>query len=216
MSSFQLRFYFICMLSAMLLYACRRPEKKVISPVISSDTARIAPKDLPATVTAVDTTGFSDCPVGKPESVVNKQVFPGSKFRMSADGTVGTETLDLDSSDHVEIRISGCEYYTLTVVLETSRFAADTTNLPYWFDKTENIMRKVNTGLNTPLELNIALKNLATRLQKDKSTTSGRLSLGEEIDFGGPDPRAYLSINRISKIAPKKYQVELSFSYGPV
>ena len=131
------------------------------------------------------------------------------------DGRTGIETLKLNG-DQVTITQSGCEYFTLKFRFETSRFKADTTNVPYWSNAALTFMRKLNKGLDVPLHIALALDKLYARIAQDRSTAQKMLELGEEIEFGGADPREYLVIERISRLADQRFAVKLSLSYGPM
>lgn len=77
-------------------------------------------------------------------------------------------------------------------------------------------MRELNKGLDVPLDIALALDKLYARIAQDRSTAQKMLELGEEIDFGGADPREYLVIERISRLADQRFAVKLSLSYGPM
>jgi hypothetical protein len=97
---------------------------------------------------------------------------------------------------------------------ETSRFAADTSDVEYWGNTGSTLMSEVKKGLKTPFDIAQALNKLSARLEQGKSGSS--LNLGDEIDFGGPDPRQYLVIERVSKLTDNSYALELSLNYGPI
>ena len=77
-------------------------------------------------------------------------------------------------------------------------------------------MRQVAKGIDVPLQVDTALNKLALRLEKDKLGNGIKLAVGEEIDFGGPDPRQYLIIDRVTRLANQRYAIEVSLSYGPI
>ncbi len=171
------------------------------------------PVDSPQTV---DTSTDDDCPKGAATPVVKQALYPSAKFVLQPDRRTGVETLELPDGDRLLIKQSGCEYYVLTFTFETSRFSADTANIIYWGNAALSLMHSVEKGLQTPLDINGALSELANRLKGDETTAAEPLKLEEELDFGGPDPRQYLTLNRISRLARQRYQVELSLSYGPI
>lgn len=88
--------------------------------------------------------------------------------------------------------------------------------MQYWANAVLLLMREVNKGISTPLAIDNGLEKLAARLQADRSKNQSGLTLNEEIDFGGPDPRQYLTIDRISKPADGHYLLKITFSYGPI
>lgn len=198
----------------LILSACKQPAK----PLAQTDTIKkqsVIEANAPKTFARQDSTIATDCPRGAAEPVLKKAVFPNAQFVFQPDKRTGIEKVTLPDGDRLSITQSGCEYYMLTFQFETSHFAADTTDMAYWGNTALSLMRDVNKGLNTPLDINAALSKLSGRL-KDNPDNSNPLKLGDEIDFGGPDPRQYLVVNRIHKLANQNYLLELSFNYGPI
>ncbi|WP_374949942.1 hypothetical protein [Mucilaginibacter sp.] len=195
-----------------LLCGCDQAGKTAVEKKIVKKSKSDTVISLPATKpTVTDTTQQSDCPRAASESVVKTNVFPNAHFNLQADRMTGIETFTLPEGDKVKIIQSGCEYYTLKFQIETARFAADTTDITYWENASVILMKEVNKGLHTPLEISKGLEKLSAQKNADKP-----LQLGDEIDFGGPDPREYLSIDRIGQLAGQRYLIEITFSYGPM
>lgn len=206
----------MCVLIAVSLHACKQPDK---TPANKKDTVTKTQTKTVTTPTPkaiTDTTGMDECPRGVAEPVVKKDVFPDAHFALQPDKRTGIETLTLKGGDKLILTQSGCEYYRLNFRFETSRFAADTGNVAYWGNAALSLMRQVVSGLDVPLEIDTALSKLSARLDRDKSHYEEKLALGEEIDFGGPDPRQYLIIERVTRLADQRYAVEVSLSYGPI
>jgi len=204
----------LCLLTAVLMNACKQPAK---APASKKDTIAKTEKSIIAVPAAEQSvTDTDECPRGVAEPVVKKDVFPKANFALQPDHRTGIETLTLNDGEKVTIKQLGCEYYILSFKFETSRFAADTNDVAYWANAALSLMHKVNKGIDTPLEISEALTKLSGRIEKDKSGSGDKLKLGEEIDFGGPDPRQYLTIERITKLADQRYAIELSLSYGPI
>lgn len=204
-----------CGISILLTVACtnatRKPDK--------ADTTRSKRPDTTVKVAAkpaIDTAMETDCPRGASEPVIQPAVFPDVRFALQADGMTGIETFSLPQGDRVKITQSGCEYYTLKFDIETSKFAADTTNLQYWHEAALTLMRQINKGMVTPLEISKGLEAMSARIKSGKSDPADLLSLGEELDYGGSDPRDYLTMDRISQLDNKRYLLEITFSYGPM
>ena len=84
---------------------------------------------------------------------VKKDEFLDARFALQPDGRTGIETLTLTDGDKVTLTQSGCEYFILKFKFETSRFAADTTNVPYWGNAALSFMRKIEKGLDVPLDV---------------------------------------------------------------
>ncbi|WDF57382.1 FEKKY domain-containing protein [Mucilaginibacter sp. KACC 22063] len=157
-----------------------------------------------------------DCPRGAAVPVIKKAVFPNVHFALQSDHNTGIETLTLANGDKLTLKQFGCEYYNLSFFFETAQFAADTTDIAYWGNASLSLLRQVRKGLDTPLDIDTALNRLAAHIEKDKLKSGKGLEMGEEIDFGGPDPRQYLTIDQVSQLANKRYMIKITFSYGPI
>lgn len=184
-------------------------------PAVKKEAVKEASATTPGSSAVTDTLNPADCPRAAATPVAKKSTFPDARFVLQPDHHTGIETFTLPKGDKITIKQSGCEYYVLDIRMETSRFAADTTDLPYWGDATIQLIREVNKGISTPLEISKGLNKLAARLQADKNSKD-RLKQDEEIDFGGTDPREYLTFNRISQLADQRFLLEIIFSYGPI
>ncbi|RZM30440.1 MAG: hypothetical protein EOO88_00780 [Pedobacter sp.] len=199
-----------------LLFGCQPAQTNSVKKSKGLAQQHLDTPALQVSKEPIDTAELIACPLGEPEPIIDKKVFPGATFKLAGDRKLGIQHVDLGKGDRVEIRISGCEYYVLTCTFETSRFSADTTNLPYWFDKTNLLMHQLNKGLKAPIEIDTALNRLSDRLSKYNRGMGIPLQLGEEVDFGGQDPRQYFSIDRISQVSKKRYQIQIVFAYGPI
>ncbi|OKS87458.1 hypothetical protein [Mucilaginibacter polytrichastri] len=207
----------ISLVAFAFLTGCNTHEKKPVKVKYNKEIKVDTTTAVAAPILAsADTMKPIDCPRGAAGPVVKKSIFPGAHFALQADGITGIETLTLPQGDKVTIKQSGCEYYILNVEIETSRFAADTTDINYWYTAALTLMRELNSGLNTPLEINKGLNKLAGRIKAGQAGTQNQLKLNDEIDFGGPDPRQYLTVDHISQIVDHGYLVNLTFSYGPI
>jgi hypothetical protein len=203
-----------CMLTLLFLQSCNQSEKR---PAGNKDTVRVltaVPKTEPLKNPIADTLTAGDCPLGPAEPVLKKDLYPRATFALQSDKRTGIETLLLENGDKLIIKQSGCEYYVLHFRFETSRFEADTSDMAYWSNTALTMLRQINKGLRTPLDIAEAFKQLSARLEQGKS--GAKLNIGDEIDFGGPDPRQYMIIERISKTADNRYLLELSLNYGPI
>jgi hypothetical protein len=210
-------FITLCGVLVIVLYGCKQPAKpqvKKADTIVNTDTTSI--NAVPVVKTTTDTAVTDDCPRGAAEPVVKKDVFPDTHFALQADHKTGIETLTLPTGDKLIIKQYGCEYYNLNFKFETSRYGADTTNIPYWSNAALLLLRQASKGLHSPLEISAALKKLSARLENDRSAPGHELAIGEEIDFGGPDPRQYLTLDRITQLPNRQYAVEIQLSYGPI
>lgn len=204
------------LMAILVLNACKQPSK---APAAKQDTLKkvaTAPATPTVQKTVTDTVNEDECPRGASEPVVKKTVFPNAQFTLQPDHITGIETLTLNNGDKLTIKQSGCEYYVLAFRFETSRYAADTTDVTYWSSTALTLMREVVKGVDVPLEMNVALNKLSARLEKDKLNSESKLTLAEEIDFGGPDPRQYLTIDQITQLSNQHYVVQISLTYGPI
>ncbi|RYE23630.1 MAG: hypothetical protein EOP42_23085 [Sphingobacteriaceae bacterium] len=199
------------LLGILFLAGCDQPKK----PAVKKESVKEASAANPGDSTVADTLNPADCPRAAATPVAKKSIFPDARFALQPDHHTGIETFTLPKGDKITIKQSGCEYYVLNFRMETSRFAADTTDLLYWGDATIQLMREVNKGISTPLEISKGLSKLAARLQAGKNSKN-RLKPDEEIDFGGTDPREYLTVNRISQLADQRFLLEITFNYGPI
>lgn len=154
---------------------------------------------------------ISDCVRGKADPIVKKSVFPNSVFKLNADSLTAIEKIDLKSGDKVIIENTGCEYYVLSFRIETSKYQADTTDIPFWYNKAYLLVTEISKGIDSPIQIEKGLEYLKSYIDKNQ-----KLELGEEIEFGGNDIRDFLSVNRIQKLTDKKFAIEISFATGPL
>lgn len=205
------------LMALILLCGCDQAGKTAVSKKNGKKLKSDTMISLPVTTTAVkDTIPLNDCPRGASEPVVKTSVFPNAHFTLQPDRITGLETFTLPKGDKVKITQSGCEYYILKFQIETSRFAADSTDMNYWKNAAMILMREMSKGISTPLEISKGLDKLSARIRTDQLKPGDDLQLGEEIDFGVSDPREYLTIDRISQLAEQRYLIEITFSYGPI
>jgi hypothetical protein len=201
-------------LIAILLVGCH--PRKVVDQGIGAkhDTILVANQaegiqDKTDTVEAVDNSG---CARGQAEPILRKEIYPNAVFKLNEDNHTGTEKVELANGDKVVITNGGCEYYILTFRFETSRFQADTTNLPFWLNKGLQLMKYVEKGIDSN-NVTLGVKGLGEFLKTSKIKT---LVLGEEIVFDDSEIRNYATLDRVQKINDKTYGIEISFLTGPL
>jgi hypothetical protein len=156
-----------------------------------------------------DTTA-NDCVRGEPEPVLKKAVYPNEIFQRKPDGTA-IESTDLANNDRLIIHHTGCEYYWLTFRFETSRFRADTTDVPYWMDKAVGFMRDIHKGLDAGVDIDNGTEAIALLLKENKVP-----ALSEEIVFQEGSIRSAATLDRIQKMDDHRYAIEISFFTGPL
>ena len=151
-----------------------------------------------------------DCPRGQAEPVVKKTVYPHSTFKLNDDNRTGTETVTLNDDDQLIIKSWGCEYYMLTFRFETTKFNNDTTEIMYWLDKAVAMMKKVEGGIEVPIDIPAGTV-AAAQLVKEKRN----YLLGEEIVYKEGSVRGFVTFDRIQKINDSKFAMEISYASGP-
>ncbi|MEP6734501.1 MAG: hypothetical protein ABJA70_03215 [Chryseolinea sp.] len=203
---------FLWLLFFLIISSCQ--PKSAESPASTPDSLAI---DSTQSNALLDSTvlpqeqDYSNCVRGHAEPVVKNTVDPRAVFELNKDGHTGTESIEFGNGDKLVIKNWGCEYYILTFRFETARFAADTTDTPYWMDKIVTLMSGIQSGLDAPLNISSgtdAVKNLLNGEPK--------YSLGEEIVYNNDEIREYVTIDRIQKINDNRFAVEVSYLMGPL
>jgi hypothetical protein len=169
---------------------------------LAGDT--IPPAEV-ATVVA-DTSG---CTTGQAEPVLRESVYPNAVFTIKDDTHSGVESTMLKNGDKLIIHHTGCEYYILSFRFETSRFAGDTTDIPFWLGKTYELLSETKDGIDSEF-VGQCLDDLSAHIR-----SGGKVAVGEEIVFHDEDIRNYATFDRVQKIDDKTYAVEISFLSGP-
>jgi len=153
-----------------------------------------------------------ECIRGQAEPIVIPNKNNNPNFQLQADSLTAIETFFSGSGDLIQIHNWGCEYYTLTFTIETTKYKADTKSLKYWYLKTYELMKEIATDLDSPIDINDGLKALNQYVSKNVFD----LKLEEEIDFGGNDIKSFVTLHSIKKNEANNYVIEISFSIGPL
>lgn len=154
-----------------------------------------------------------ECARAIPKSIVNKSIFPNTKFVLKKDANrvpYGLETLRFNNGDKLVITHTGCESYILNFQFETSQFAADITDTKYWFARSIQLMRQTEKGIETPTQIHKGIQALK------KYSKTERPEIGKEIDYGGKDIRSVVSLIEVKKLENKKFVVTVNFYDGPL
>ncbi len=164
------------------------------------------------------TTQSSDCVRAIPEPIIKKQVFPKKSFQLEKRKSypfesVGYEKVQIKNGINLTIINSGCENYTLTFRFEVSNLSHKTEDTRFWYRKAVELMLMVKKGIRSQD------KNLITRgtnainsyIKKNR-----KLKYENYIDFGGSDIRDVAVVDKVKKQGRKKYQIEVSYSIGPL
>jgi hypothetical protein len=199
------------------LFACKTStDKKASNKPISATVDTLSQPDK--TLSKNDQSN-TDCVRGAAEPIIDKKVYPKTKFVLQPDSLTGIETVSFDNGDKLIIKNWGCEYYVLTFRFETSRFKQDTTNLEYWFRCAKRLVTEMFGGINAmdnPIDIKMGVNYLSSYIDRDKKNNYKNLKIGEEIDFGDSEIRNFVTVDRIEKLTDKKYAIEISFTTGPL
>ncbi|MES2779970.1 MAG: hypothetical protein V4651_08765 [Bacteroidota bacterium] len=154
----------------------------------------------------------SDCARGAAEPIIKKSIYPKTTFKLQADSLTAVETVLFPNGDKLIIKNWGCTCYTLTFRFETSQFKRDTTNLKFWYITAYRLMTEASKGMDAPLDIKKGLE----RFNNYISGNVFELTLNKEIDFGGPEIRDIVTLERIQRISKDRYGIVISFSRGPL
>jgi len=150
-----------------------------------------------------------DCVRGAAEPVLRKSVYPKARFQLQPDKLTGIETLGFANGDRLTIKNWGCEYYTLTFRFETTRFQQDTTARAQWYRHSVTLLTELLPGLAAPLDIKDGVA--ALRRYVDQGNVGPR---SEEIYYGRPGNVEFVAVDKIQKLAGRKYAVEVTFALG--
>jgi hypothetical protein len=157
-----------------------------------------------------------NCTRGKAEPIVKKSVFLNSNFELQSDSLAGVETVFFDNNEKLIIKNWGCEYFVLTFRFETFRFQKDTSNLDFWYRRAVTMMSEISGGIEAPIDIEKGLRHLTNYIDTNQYTEPSVLKLGEEIDYGDSEIRAFISVDKIEKLAESLFAIEVSFVVGPL
>ena len=199
------------------LFACNssadRQEKSVVQKSFTVDSNKKT--ELQTETTSVKDLR-DDCVRGQAEPIIKKTVFSNTKFILQPNSLTAIETVIFDNGDKLTIKNWGCEYYTLTFRFETSRFQDDTSNIQYWYKKTVLLVSELYKGLDAPIDIKKGVDNLINHIDLDMLNNYANLKFGQEIDFGGDEIRDFVTLEKVERLADKKFAITISFSTGPL
>ena len=201
-------------LTVICLASCSQPtttEQKELAQTDSVKNESKATNTETANITTTNDKGDSDCIRGQAEPVIRREVYSTATFKLNDDNRTATETAKLKNGDKLTINNWGCEYYALTFRFETERFQADTTDINYWIDKGLQLMREIKNGLDAPLDIEGGEGAIKKYLKEKKE-----YKLGDWVDYGNETIPNTLTVDRIQKLADKRFAIELTYSVGPL
>ena len=152
------------------------------------------------------------CTRGQAKPIIKKSIFPKTKFILQPDSLTAIETTNFDNGDKLIIKNWGCDYFVLTFHFETSRFKANTAAVKYWYVTAYKMLTEIKQGIDAPIGIEKGLQALNEHISKNALD----LKLQTEIDFGGSGIRSFVTVEKVEKIADKKYALTISFATGPL
>lgn len=150
-----------------------------------------------------------ECVRGLPEPVVIKSKYPDATFKLV--DKVGYETLKLENGDILEIENSGCEYYSLTFSVRTTRIIADSTDFKGTCDQFATLLELIKPAVDCPVDLEKA----SGIIKKFKDNQEG-LTFNSEIVIEDGDMRQFANVHRATKISDSESLFSITLSIGPL
>jgi len=171
-------------------------------------------KANPLTQTDHSLENNEECVRGEAEPILDMAVFPHSKFELQADKRTAYESVALENGDSLKIHNWGCEYYVLTFSFTTTKYHADTLDLPYWLNASYQLMNEILAGIKSPIVIKEGLKYLEKYMGNKNNLKN--IELGQELIFDNNEIRSFVTLDRIEKHSDNKYTVSISFTTGPL
>jgi hypothetical protein len=164
------------------------------------------------------TTQSDDCVRAIPEPIIKKTVFPKTSFKLIKNKSypfesVGYEKVQIKNGIDLTIINSGCENYTLTFRFELSNLSHQTEDAKFWYRKAVELMLMVKKGIRSQ-DTNLIVRG--TNAINSYIKKNRKLKYENYIDFGGSDIRDVAVVDKVEKQGRRKYQIEISYSIGPL
>jgi len=195
---------------ALVAIACQSRTESQTDEAISYDTVEALPVDTLAQSPG-DGVDFIPCPRGIPERIVKLSIEPQLTFELDKSKNIASETLQFQNGDKVVVKNGGCEYFVVTFRFETNRFKADTTDMLYWLDKSALLVTEVVEAIDAPLDFNDGVARI-----KKMNGPEVKYEPGDEIVYSEGEIRQYTSLDRVQRLDPSRYAVEITFALGPL
>ncbi len=163
-------------------------------------------------------TQSDDCVRAIPEPIIKKQVFPKTSFRLVKGKSypfesVGYEKVQIKDGLNLTIINSGCENYTLTFRFEVSNLSHKTEDARFWYGKAVELMLMVKKGIRSQ---DTDLIKRGTNAVNSYIKKNRKLKYENYIDFGESEIRDVVVVDKVKKQGLKNYQIEISYSIGPL
>jgi hypothetical protein len=152
-----------------------------------------------------------------PSSIVNKSVYPKTKFVLKKINDLGQsipegiETVIFKNGDRLDISNSGCEMFALNFRFETSQIGGKTKDNKYLYNRSAWLMSQILPGLKPSINLKggiAALKKYAAKQTNPE--------IGKEISYGDREIRSVVKLREIKQLPNQKVVMEILFYYGPL
>lgn len=153
-----------------------------------------------------------DCARGIAEPIVDKQVFPNTKFELQSDKKSGLETVQFLNGDQLLIENTGCEYYTLIFQFENNRFNAKFSDVDYWYSAIYELMQETIKGIDAPIDLKKGLE----ALDAYKKENLEAIDYDTEVVYEPSEIGSYFNFQGVEKLADGKTKLTIFFYVGPL
>lgn len=202
----------VYLLSAFVLLSCggSKTEESHSGPDSTTNIRQAVDEPHNDTTKTEDDPGY-ECIRGAAEPIVNRDVYPNALFKINDDSLTGIETIDFENGEKLKINNWGCEYFVLTFTFETNRFQGDTTDAKFWLDKAIVLMKEVEHGLDSPLDIKGGVIATSKFLQD-----SAKYNFMDEIVYDDSEIRDFVRLDRVHKIDNNRYAIQVTFAKGPL
>ncbi len=157
-----------------------------------------------------------ECVRAKPESIIKKEKFPNTTFRLEKNKDfpfeyLGYETIQFDNGDLLSIENVGCENFTLIFRFETNRFSPKSDAVRFWYKKNVELIEDTLIGMREPNLISDQIKALSSYIKKTK-----QLKFDTEIEVQDDGIKETVMLKKVRKLKNGKFIVTLSFNTGPL
>ncbi len=77
-------------------------------------------------------------------------------------------------------------------------------------------MSELDGGLDAPINIRKGVESLVNYVETKGANEYEPLELGQEIDFGDGEIRSIVTVEKVKKLADRKFAVTISFTIGPL